>query len=349
MGAVHGLPASDCGSGQGQGRRSEGTASHLLQVSRGHFGADNEGWVSALALFPCYFEVVSRGLEPQLLVVENYHSVHSKFFLPPTVGGQLPLAPAFYYMCANTRMLSVCKCIHVCTRTHIHTHTHTHLFQRGGREAECVGGSAQSREPLRLSRVSHEGIPNSSAAERPSGGVQTTGCYLPAVQQDGGMSSTVVCPVAAHTSTPLLHYVCQYIALPAVCMLHYTAVYIAQVLMPLYYNLTWEEGCKYCFSLFWQLVEQLYQTMTKQFCSELSVWTEFGHFLMRRGKLDVARRLLQRCLKALTLKQQRKSPAPSIPCTLTPYTSCGHRCGGDIQVCPVGVQVWGSWQRGYHV
>ena len=55
-----------------------------------------------------------------------------------------------------------------------------------------------------------------------------------------------------------------------------------------------------------QLAEQLYHTMTKQFRSQLSVWTEFGHFLMRRGKVDAARRLLQRCLKALTLKQQRK-------------------------------------------
>ena len=160
------------------------------------------------------------------------------------------LLPLPFTTCAQTHACSVCVSAYMYAHAHTYTHTHTHLFQRGGREAECVGGSAQSREPLRLSRVSHEGIPNSSAAERPSGGVQTTGCYLPAVQQDGGMSSTVVCPVAAHTSTPLLHYVCQYIALPAVCMLHYTAVYIAQVLMPLYYNLTWEEGCKYClFSL----------------------------------------------------------------------------------------------------
>lgn len=54
-----------------------------------------------------------------------------------------------------------------------------------------------------------------------------------------------------------------------------------------------------------QLAEQLYQTMTRQFRSELSVWTDFGLFLMKRGKVDTARSVLQRCLKALTIKQQR--------------------------------------------
>ena len=50
--------------------------------------------------------------------------------------------------------------------------------------------------------------------------------------------------------------------------------------------------------------------MTRQFRSELSVWTEFGLFLMKRGRLDAARRLLQRCLKALPLKQQRMYMPP---------------------------------------
>lgn len=57
-----------------------------------------------------------------------------------------------------------------------------------------------------------------------------------------------------------------------------------------------------------QLAEQLYQTMTRQFRSELSVWTDFGLFLMKRGKVDAARSVLQRCLKALTIKQQRTLP-----------------------------------------
>ena len=74
-----------------------------------------------------------------------------------------------------------------------------------------------------------------------------------------------------------------------------------------------------------QLAEQLYQTMTRQFRSEISVWNEFGLFLMRRGKLEAARRLLQRCLKALALKQQRKislslSLSLSLVFPLTLYT-----------------------------
>ena len=58
--------------------------------------------------------------------------------------------------------------------------------------------------------------------------------------------------------------------------------------------------------------------MTRQFRSELSVWTEFGQFLMRRGKLEAARRLLQRCLKTLPLKQQRKCPPATVSASIPP-------------------------------
>lgn len=52
------------------------------------------------------------------------------------------------------------------------------------------------------------------------------------------------------------------------------------------------------------LAEQLYQTMVKRFSANLRAWTEFGQFLMKRGKLDAARNLLQRSLKSLSSKQQ---------------------------------------------
>jgi len=55
-----------------------------------------------------------------------------------------------------------------------------------------------------------------------------------------------------------------------------------------------------------QLAEQLYQTMTKRFSTSLRVWAQYGHFLMRRGKQEAARSLLQRSLKSLSNKQQRK-------------------------------------------
>ena len=55
-----------------------------------------------------------------------------------------------------------------------------------------------------------------------------------------------------------------------------------------------------------QLAEQLYQTMTKRFSTSLRVWVQYGHFLMRRGKQEAARSLLQRSLKSLSNKQQRE-------------------------------------------
>ena len=46
--------------------------------------------------------------------------------------------------------------------------------------------------------------------------------------------------------------------------------------------------------------------MTKRFSTSLRVWAQYGHFLMRRGKQEAARSLLQRSLKSLSNKQQRK-------------------------------------------
>lgn len=61
-----------------------------------------------------------------------------------------------------------------------------------------------------------------------------------------------------------------------------------------------------CTSFMIQLADQLYQTMTKKFGNTLRVWTQYGTFLMTRRKVEAARNLLQRSLKILTSKQDRK-------------------------------------------
>ena len=68
-----------------------------------------------------------------------------------------------------------------------------------------------------------------------------------------------------------------------------------------------------------QLAEQLYQAMTKRFNTSLRTWVQYGHFLMRRSKLDAARSLLQRSLKSLTNKQQRKGLCYSLPGYKNPF------------------------------
>ena len=62
--------------------------------------------------------------------------------------------------------------------------------------------------------------------------------------------------------------------------------------------------CAHCL-LFFQLAEQLYQTMSKRFNQSKKVWVGFGAFYMRQGKLDLGRKLLQRSLKSLP-KRKRK-------------------------------------------
>ena len=57
---------------------------------------------------------------------------------------------------------------------------------------------------------------------------------------------------------------------------------------------------------FFQLAEQLYQTMSKRFSQSKKVWVGFGAFYMKQGKLDLGRKLLQRSLKSLP-KRKRKS------------------------------------------
>ncbi|XP_041477321.1 protein RRP5 homolog [Lytechinus variegatus] len=49
--------------------------------------------------------------------------------------------------------------------------------------------------------------------------------------------------------------------------------------------------------------EQLYETMVKRFKFEPEVWTGFGTFLMKNGKHDQARRLMQRSFKSLVQKE----------------------------------------------
>lgn len=57
--------------------------------------------------------------------------------------------------------------------------------------------------------------------------------------------------------------------------------------------------------LFFQLADQLYQTMSKRFSQSKKVWVGFGAFYMKQGKLDLGRKLLQRSLKSLP-KRKRK-------------------------------------------
>eukprot|EP00731_Ephydatia_muelleri_P020460 Em0013g187a len=51
------------------------------------------------------------------------------------------------------------------------------------------------------------------------------------------------------------------------------------------------------------LAEQLYQTMIKRFGASVKVWTHYGLFLMKQGRLQAARSLLQKCLKNIPSKQ----------------------------------------------
>jgi hypothetical protein len=46
--------------------------------------------------------------------------------------------------------------------------------------------------------------------------------------------------------------------------------------------------------------------MTKKFGQVVKVWSQYGSFLVKRRRLDAARNLLQRSLKVLTSKQDRK-------------------------------------------
>lgn len=54
-----------------------------------------------------------------------------------------------------------------------------------------------------------------------------------------------------------------------------------------------------------QLADKLYQTMVKRFSNKAHVWTQYGEFLMKRGRLEGARNLLQRSLKSVTSKKDR--------------------------------------------
>ena len=54
-----------------------------------------------------------------------------------------------------------------------------------------------------------------------------------------------------------------------------------------------------------QLAEQLYQTMTKRFKDTDSVWTQYGLFLMKQGRPDAARKILEKSLKAVHKKQRK--------------------------------------------
>lgn len=56
---------------------------------------------------------------------------------------------------------------------------------------------------------------------------------------------------------------------------------------------------------YFQFAEQLYKTMSTRFSQSKKVWTGFGAFYMKQGKLEMGRKLLQRSLKSLP-KRKRK-------------------------------------------
>lgn len=56
----------------------------------------------------------------------------------------------------------------------------------------------------------------------------------------------------------------------------------------------------------YDLAHKLYQTMTKKFSGVQWVWSQYATFLMRQGKQAQGRVLLQRALKALVSKQDRR-------------------------------------------
>lgn len=59
-----------------------------------------------------------------------------------------------------------------------------------------------------------------------------------------------------------------------------------------------------CHMLLIQLAEQLYQTMSKRFKDTPHVWTQYGLFLMKQGRPDAARKVLEKSLKAVHMKQR---------------------------------------------
>ena len=56
----------------------------------------------------------------------------------------------------------------------------------------------------------------------------------------------------------------------------------------------------------YDFANKLYQTMTKKFANVLSVWSQYTTFLMKQGRQAQARVLLQKGLKGLASKRDRK-------------------------------------------
>ena len=57
--------------------------------------------------------------------------------------------------------------------------------QGGGREAEHVGSHDEFGKSLRVSGLTHGGLPVSTAAERADRSISTTSGHLPAIWEDG--------------------------------------------------------------------------------------------------------------------------------------------------------------------
>lgn len=69
---------------------------------------------------------------------------------------------------------------------------------------------------------------------------------------------------------------------------------------------------------FVQLAEQLYQVAVKKFNKSSKVWTSFGLFQLKRGKVDEARKILQRSLQSLAKRKRTSSDIFVNRCNTSP-------------------------------
>jgi hypothetical protein len=82
-----------------------------------------------------------------------------------------------------------------------------------------------------------------------------------------------------------------------------------------------------------QKAEEQYKRTTKKFGQSSKVWTLFGEFCMRRGKLEDARKMLPRSLQSL---EKRKREL--VWCADTVFSSLCRRSENDLPLRATGVQ-----------
>lgn len=56
---------------------------------------------------------------------------------------------------------------------------------------------------------------------------------------------------------------------------------------------------------YFQQADDLYNTMLKRFRQEKSVWVKYATFLLKRGLVEAAHKLLPRALKCLPVKERK--------------------------------------------